>query len=76
MAKIASRNYYHNDRRKIKTRLLRQTDVCAICGKKFVDMKEVTIDHIVPLSKGGPDIHQNMQLAHRSCNQEKGNLIE
>lgn len=31
-----------------------------------------TLDHIVPLSKGGPHSYANSQLAHRSCNSSKG----
>jgi 5-methylcytosine-specific restriction endonuclease McrA len=31
-----------------------------------------TIDHIVPISAGGVDGPDNVQLAHRSCNSSKG----
>lgn len=47
--------------------------VCALCGKPITNMKECTIDHIVPISKGGLTTIENCQLAHFSCNQEKGN---
>lgn len=33
----------------------------------------VTIEHIVPLSKGGVNRLRNKLLAHWDCNQEKGN---
>jgi 5-methylcytosine-specific restriction endonuclease McrA len=32
-----------------------------------------TIDHIVPVSKGGDDTRANVQLAHFRCNSVKGN---
>lgn len=32
----------------------------------------MTLDHIVPLSRGGPHTLANSQLAHRSCNSRKG----
>lgn len=34
-----------------------------------------TIDHIIPLSRGGPDITENRAPAHRVCNQIKGSTI-
>lgn len=38
-------------------------------------MKEATIDHIIPLSKGGKDEITNMQLAHYDCNQLKADSL-
>jgi len=43
---------------------------CQYCFKKF-DMKILTIDHIVPKSKGGTDWNSNRILACRSCNLKK-----
>jgi 5-methylcytosine-specific restriction endonuclease McrA len=34
-----------------------------------------TIDHVIPLVKGGPDTRNNVQLAHRTCNVAKGSKI-
>lgn len=52
---------------------------CGICGrpvnfdKKFPDPWSATIDHIVPVSKGGsPASIENLQLAHLQCNRIKG----
>ena len=41
---------------------------CAYCGST----KNLTIDHIVPRSKGGPDFTKNVLCACHSCNQDKG----
>lgn len=57
----------------IRKHLLRQSNVCALCGKEFKLAKEVTIDHIVPLFRGGSDHISNLQLAHEHCNRDKGN---
>lgn len=52
--------------------------VCQICSTKVDeglsrrDRWGATIDHIVPLSRGGFDIYENAQLAHRICNVKKG----
>lgn len=45
---------------------------CGICGNA-VSLETFTIDHIVPLSKGGPHRFENLQPAHFSCNSRKGN---
>src|SRR3990167_667290 len=34
-----------------------------------------TIDHVVPLSRGGSHTRENLQAAHLSCNSSKGNRI-
>lgn len=34
-----------------------------------------TLDHIVPTSKGGPDNSLNWAVAHRSCNNHKGDRL-
>lgn len=36
----------------------------------------MTIDHILPRSKGGVDKHKNYQLMCMPCNESKGNMIE
>lgn len=41
--------------------------------KPIETMKDCTIDHIVPISKGGLTAIENCQLAHRNCNLSKGN---
>lgn len=47
--------------------------ICGICGQP-VDPAEATIDHIIPLSRGGTDARENLMCAHRRCNELKGNL--
>lgn len=56
--------------------------ICAICGKpvdftlKFPDPMSPTVDHIIPISKGGhPSDLQNLQLAHLSCNRGKSDKV-
>ena len=57
-------------------------EFCAICGKRvdfsirYPDPMCATVDHIIPLSKGGhPSDLGNMQLAHFACNRLKGNHL-
>lgn len=42
---------------------------CVVCGAT----EDLTIDHIVPLSKGGLNIIDNVQPLCRRCNSSKGN---
>jgi len=69
---------YENARRKI---LATQT-ICGICGKpvdfslKYPHPLSPTVDHIIPVSKGGhPSDIDNLQLAHRCCNREKSDKL-
>jgi 5-methylcytosine-specific restriction endonuclease McrA len=40
------------------------------------DPMSATIDHIVPVSKGGhPSDISNLQLAHRACNRKKSDKM-
>lgn len=48
-------------------------NLCALCGKPIENMKDCTIDHIIPVSKGGLTTVENCQLAHRKCNLKRGN---
>lgn len=58
--------------------LQRDAMTCGICGKKvrinvdYLHPRVATIDHIVPLAKGGEHSKRNTQLAHRECNSLKG----
>lgn len=62
---------------------LHNLGICQIC-KKPVDPTISkrshhfigTIDHIIPLSKGGKDHISNLQLAHQRCNVDKGNFLK
>jgi len=48
-----------------------QSGNCNICGVHF-EKRNLTLDHIVPLSKGGPDADDNIQLLCQACNSMKG----
>ena len=62
--------------------ILRTQNICGICGqpvdktRKCPDPLAPTIDHIIPVSKGGhPSELANLQLAHRWCNRQKSNKL-
>ena len=43
---------------------------CGICGR-FIPLEEYTIDHIIPLSKGGTNDLDNLQACCGFCNKAK-----
>ena len=45
--------------------------ICHYCGKKF-PQRELTMDHIVPLARGGKTTAGNVVPCCRSCNKSKG----
>lgn len=65
-----------------KKKIYMTQTVCGICGKlvdfslKFPHPMSPTIDHIIPVAKGGhPSDLSNLQLAHFCCNRQKSDKI-
>ena len=48
--------------------------VCYYCELPFEKMRDITIDHHVPTSKGGEDTLDNYRLAHFRCNMLKSDM--
>ncbi len=46
--------------------------VCGLCGGEVETAKDVHIDHIIPVSRGGTNVLGNLQVAHARCNMRKG----
>lgn len=44
--------------------------ICHYCNQKF-SPKELTLDHIVPIARGGSSTKSNIVAACRACNQAK-----
>ena len=73
------RDERHIKRERAKARELRNTPyfrdlfakgICRYCGQKF-PKEELTLDHIVPVARGGRSTKGNMVVCCRSCNQAK-----
>lgn len=65
-----------------KRKILKTQTICGICGKpvdkslKYPDPWSATIDHIIPVDKGGnPSAMDNLQLAHFYCNRQKSDKL-
>lgn len=68
------RKPYGREHRWNRAALIRRDGlVCRLCGGSIDHMRDVTVDHIVPVSRGGTDRLDNLQLAHERCNQVRGN---
>lgn len=48
---------------------------CFYCKKPFNSNRKKTVDHVIPLDKGGEHIMTNLVIACQSCNSSKGNRI-
>lgn len=59
-----------NLRQKVQV-LMRDKSTCRLCGSTGV---KVEIDHIVPWSKGGETILENLQVLCSNCNRGKSNI--
>lgn len=51
---------------------IRDNYTCQYCVQKF-PYKDLTIDHVLPASQGGPKTWTNVVTACRQCNQTKAN---
>ena len=48
--------------------------LCALCGQPIKKADDLSQDHIVPVSKGGKTEIENLQMTHKKCNNDRGNL--
>lgn len=49
----------------------RDAETCYLCGE-WVSVHEQSLDHVIPLSRGGAHAYSNIKLAHKVCNSRKG----
>lgn len=49
---------------------IRDEHTCQYCGRKFPS-SELTLDHVYPKSRLGPDIWENIATCCKDCNQKK-----
>jgi 5-methylcytosine-specific restriction endonuclease McrA len=65
---------FNNHRHFIVRAMLREDNKCYICQKRLT-FDTATIDHFIPLSRGGDDTPENRKLACEGCNLEKGDKV-
>ena len=66
-----------------RKRILKTQSICGICKQpvdkslKYPDPYSATVDHIIPVSRGGhPSDINNLQLAHFRCNRLKWDKLQ
>lgn len=73
----------HVRREKAKARELRQSQwwknrracgVCHYCGQRF-PARELTMDHVVPIIRGGRSTRSNVVPCCKTCNSRKQSLV-
>ena len=47
---------------------------CFVCGKGVLE-REATVEHIVPIAKGGADELENLAISHALCNVTKADKL-
>jgi 5-methylcytosine-specific restriction endonuclease McrA len=78
--KINAREYKHRKRSvsfidcTSKIRLLRIERFCRWCCRKLNE-SNLSIDHVIPLSRGGTHVPDNLVACCRSCNRSKSNKL-
>ncbi len=73
----------HIKRERAKAKELRQTQwwrqqigggLCYHCGQKF-DKQLLTMDHLVPVARGGKSTKKNCVVSCKDCNSKKGHKL-
>ncbi len=72
-----------NRKRRLRVRMfLNQDGNCSLCGEAMslavlhpLSDDYPTLDHILPRSRGGTNAVSNIALAHRRCNERRGNAL-
>ena len=61
-------NLFSRDMRK---KIITKKSSCLFCGS----VENLTIDHIIPISKGGKNLESNVQILCGTCNSKKGDRL-
>jgi RNA-directed DNA polymerase len=65
------RGEYPETPNRVATLIKKQKGICPHCGLYFTSTDIVEVDHIKPISLGGKDIYDNLQLLHKHCHDTK-----
>ena len=70
-------------KRRLRSVLRRDGRACWLCGGAMYigahlrqHPRAATLDHVIPVSKGGSNALHNLRGAHKSCNEKRGNALD
>lgn len=69
------KDYSQEELRIIRQFKKNNPNICYYCGK-HVEGKDKTVDHKMPIDRGGKTWYSNLCIACNDCNQEKGNMTD
>ena len=49
--------------------------VCHICRGEIESARDLHFDHVIPVSRGGAHVRENILPSHKRCNLRKGNKL-
>ncbi|MCD3254360.1 HNH endonuclease [Clostridium botulinum] len=70
---MCRRSYNKIEKLTIQIVKLQNPHRCAYCGREL-KRDEITVDHVIPYSKGGKTDFTNLVIACKHCNQKKSNM--
>jgi len=71
---MCERTYTNSELTIIKNFKKSNPHICAYCNKPIPSTETVTIDHKIPVSKGGETVSENLTISCYPCNREKDDM--
>jgi len=71
---MCERTYTSAEQTIIRNFKLNNPHVCTYCGKHISDKEIITVDHKIPVCKGGLTVPKNLVIACKPCNCDKDDM--
>jgi hypothetical protein len=71
---MCERSYTYEEKKLMNDFKLKTPHICVYCDKELRGKDIVTIDHKIPICRGGETVEENLAIACCLCNQEKDDM--